>query len=37
MQLGAKPITCSDSSGTVIDEAGFTPEDAILMEIKNHY
>ena len=38
MQLGAKPITCSDSSGTVIDEAGFTPEKlAILMEIKNHY
>ena len=38
MELGAKPITCSDSSGTVIDEAGFTPEKlAILMEIKNHY
>ncbi|MBN8442834.1 MAG: NADP-specific glutamate dehydrogenase [Thauera sp.] len=38
MQLGAKPITCSDSSGTVIDEAGFTPEKlAILMEIKNHH
>ncbi len=38
LQLGAKPITCSDSSGTVIDEAGFTPEKlAILMEIKNHY
>ena len=38
MQFGAKPITCSDSSGTVIDEAGFTPEKlAILMEIKNHY
>ncbi|MHB1372699.1 MAG: NADP-specific glutamate dehydrogenase [Thauera sp.] len=38
MQLGAKPITCSDSSGTVIDEDGFTPEKlAILMEIKNHY
>jgi glutamate dehydrogenase (NADP+) len=38
MQLGAKPITCSDSSGTVIDEAGFTPEKlALLMEIKNHY
>ena len=38
MQLGAKPITCSDSSGTVVDEAGFTPEKlAILMEIKNHY
>ena len=37
MQLGAKPVTCSDSSGTVIDEAGFTPEKlATLMEIKNH-
>ncbi|MFU2486401.1 NADP-specific glutamate dehydrogenase [Thauera sp. WH-1] len=38
LELGAKPITCSDSSGTVIDEAGFTAEKlAILMEIKNHY
>ncbi|CAM5286035.1 NADP-specific glutamate dehydrogenase [Thauera mechernichensis] len=38
MELGAKPITCSDSSGTVIDEEGFTPEKlALLMEIKNHY
>jgi glutamate dehydrogenase (NADP+) len=37
MQMGAKPITCSDSSGTVIDEEGFTPEKlAILMEVKNH-
>ena len=36
MQLGAKVITCSDSGGTVIDEAGFTPEKlAILMQIKN--
>ena len=37
MQLGAKVITVSDSSGTVIDEAGFTPEKlALLMEVKNH-
>lgn len=37
MQMGAKPVTCSDSSGTVIDEEGFTPEKlAILMEVKNH-
>ena len=37
MQLGAKVITVSDSSGTVIDEEGFTPEKlAVLMEIKNH-
>ncbi|KKO65685.1 NADP-specific glutamate dehydrogenase [Janthinobacterium sp. KBS0711] len=35
--MGAKVITVSDSSGTVIDEAGFTPEKlAILMEVKNH-
>src|SRR5690606_2193789 len=26
MELGAKVVTCSDSSGTVIDEEGFTPE-----------
>lgn len=39
MSLGAKVITASDSGGTVIDEAGFTPEKlAILMDIKNrHY
>ena len=37
MQLGAKVITVSDSSGTVIEEDGFTPEKlAILMEVKNH-
>ncbi|MCM1128838.1 MAG: NADP-specific glutamate dehydrogenase [Alistipes senegalensis] len=36
MQLGAKVVTCSDSGGVVIDEAGFTPEKlATLMEIKN--
>ncbi len=37
MDLGAKVITVSDSSGTVVDEAGFTPEKlATLMDIKNH-
>lgn len=37
MALGAKVVTVSDSSGTIIDEAGFTPEKlAILMEVKNH-
>ncbi len=39
MALGAKVLTVSDSSGTVIDEAGFTPEKlAVLMDVKNiHY
>ena len=37
MELGAIVITASDSSGTVIDEGGFTPEKlAELMEVKNH-
>ena len=37
MQLGAKVVTVSDSSGTVIDEDGFTAEKlAVLMEVKNH-
>ena len=37
MQLGAKVITVSDSSGTIIDEEGFTTEKlAELMEVKNH-
>ncbi|PJG83856.1 NADP-specific glutamate dehydrogenase [Caviibacterium pharyngocola] len=36
LQLGAKVLTCSDSSGYVYDEAGFTTEKlAALMEIKN--
>jgi len=36
MALGAKVITVSDSSGTIIDEDGFTTEKlAVLMEIKN--
>ncbi len=37
MALGAKVVSVSDSSGTVVDEAGFTPEKlAVLMEVKNH-
>ena len=37
MALGAKVVTVSDSSGTVVDEAGFTTEKlAELMEVKNH-
>jgi glutamate dehydrogenase (NADP+) len=37
MARGAKVVTVSDSSGTVVDEAGFTPEKlAELMEVKNH-
>jgi len=37
MALGAKVVTVSDSSGSVIDEDGFTPEKlAELMEVKNH-
>lgn len=36
LQLGAKVVTCSDSSGYVYDEAGFTAEKlAALLEIKN--
>ncbi len=36
MELGAKVVTVSDSSGTVVDEAGFTPEKlARLMKVKN--
>ncbi len=35
MQLGAKVVTVSDSSGVVYDEAGFTPEKlAKLIEVK---
>jgi len=37
MALGAKVVTVSDSSGTVVDESGFTPEKLVeLMEVKNH-
>lgn len=38
MSLGAKVVTVSDSSGTVVDEAGFTPEKlATLAEVKNRF
>lgn len=37
MALGARVVTVSDSSGTAIDEEGFTPAKlAELMEVKNH-
>jgi glutamate dehydrogenase (NADP+) len=37
MALGAKVVTVSDSSGTVIDEAGFTAEKLhVLKDVKNH-
>lgn len=37
MELGAKVVTVSDSSGTVVDNEGFTTEKlAELMEVKNH-
>lgn len=37
MMLGARVITVSDSSGTVVDEDGFTIEKlAILMNVKNN-
>ena len=36
MELGAKVVTASDSNGSIVDEAGFTPEKlAELLEIKN--
>mgnify|MGYP003585304694 CR=1 FL=1 len=38
LELGAKVVTCSDSHGTVIDEAGFTREKLdVLMDIKNNH
>ena len=38
MELGARVVTVSDSSGTIVDESGFTPEKlAILMDVKNHH
>ena len=37
LAMGARVVTVSDSSGTIIDEDGFTTDKlAILMEIKNH-
>ena len=36
LELGAKPVTCSDSNGYVYDEAGFDQDKLIfLMELKN--
>ena len=36
--LGARVVTVSDSSGTIVDEDGFTPEKlAVLMDVKNHH
>ncbi len=38
MTLGAKVVTVSDSSGTIIDEDGFTTEKLIvLMDVKNNH
>ncbi len=38
MALGAKVVTVSDSSGTIVDEDGFSPEKlAVLMDVKNHH
>jgi glutamate dehydrogenase (NADP+) len=38
MALGAKVITVSDSSGTIVDESGFNSEKlAVLMDVKNHH
>jgi glutamate dehydrogenase (NADP+) len=36
LQLGARPVTLSDSDGYIYDEAGFTPEKLrFVMELKN--
>ncbi len=38
LELGGKVVTCSDSHGTVVDEAGFTREKLeALMDIKNNH
>lgn len=38
MELGAIVVTVSDSSGTIIDDDGFTPEKlAILQDVKNNH
>ena len=38
MALGAKVVTVSDSSGTIVDEEGFTTEKLIvLMDVKNNH
>jgi glutamate dehydrogenase (NADP+) len=36
LELGAKPVTCSDSNGYIYDEAGFNKEKLdFMMELKN--
>ena len=36
LELGGKPVTCSDSNGYIYDEAGFTTEKLqFMMELKN--
>ena len=36
LDLGAIPVTCSDSGGAIYDESGITPEKlAFIMELKN--
>ncbi|HSW18125.1 MAG TPA: NADP-specific glutamate dehydrogenase [Ramlibacter sp.] len=38
LALGAKVVTVSDSSGTIVDEDGFNAEKlAVLMDVKNHH
>src|SRR5690606_30445594 len=38
MELGAIVVTVSDSSGTIIDDDGFTPDKlAQLQDVKNHH
>lgn len=38
LEQGGKVVTCSDSQGTVVDEAGFTREKLdLLMDIKNNH
>jgi glutamate dehydrogenase (NADP+) len=38
MALGAKVVTVSDSSGTIVDEDGFDAAKlAVLMDVKNHH
>ena len=37
IQLGAKPVTLSDSNGTIVDESGITAEKlAFVLELKNY-
>ncbi len=37
IQMGARPITLSDSNGTIVDEAGITPEKLkFVLDLKNY-